>query len=230
MPASRCRTSCRAGCSSGSRSPGRSPRGPDVVLLDEPFSNLDAALRTQLRGDVREILRAAGATAVLVTHDQDEALTLGDRMAVMVRGRIEQCDAPEVVYGEPATPFVATFVGRPTSSTPSAFMVPRQSGRPANHRTDGESALDAAARSLSELPTMLADSGADVEVLEDMEEISAEMLARQGEEAPVIKLVNVVLMWAISKGASDIHIEPYKRNTACATASTAFSTTSWRRR
>jgi iron(III) transport system ATP-binding protein len=84
---------------------------PDVVLLDEPFSSLDAALRTQLRGDVREILRSAGAAAVFVTHDQDEALTLGDRMAVMVRGRIEQLAPPEVVYGEPATPFVATFVG-----------------------------------------------------------------------------------------------------------------------
>jgi iron(III) transport system ATP-binding protein len=82
-----------------------------VILLDEPFSNLDAALRTQVRGDLREILRGAGASAVLVTHDQDEALTLGDRMAVMVRGRIEQVGAPEAVYGEPATPFVATFVG-----------------------------------------------------------------------------------------------------------------------
>jgi iron(III) transport system ATP-binding protein len=84
---------------------------PDVILLDEPFSNLDAALRTQLRGELREILRAAGASAVLVTHDQDEALTLGDRMAVMVRGRIEQVGPPELIYGEPATPFVATFVG-----------------------------------------------------------------------------------------------------------------------
>ena len=84
---------------------------PAVVLLDEPFSNLDAALRTQLRGDVREILRAAGTAAIFVTHDQDEALTLADRTAVMVRGRIEQCATPETVYGEPATPFVATFVG-----------------------------------------------------------------------------------------------------------------------
>ena len=84
---------------------------PDVVLLDEPFSNLDAALRTQLRGDVREILRASATASIFVTHDQDEALTLGDRMAVMVRGRVEQCAPPEVVYGEPATPFVATFVG-----------------------------------------------------------------------------------------------------------------------
>ena len=84
---------------------------PDVVLLDEPFSSLDAALRTQLRGDVREILQRAGTAAVFVTHDQDEALTLGDRMAVMVRGRVEQVAPPEVVYGEPASPFVATFVG-----------------------------------------------------------------------------------------------------------------------
>ena len=84
---------------------------PDVVLLDEPFSALDAALRTQLRGDVREILRAAGTAAIFVTHDQDEALTLGDRIAVMVQGQIEQVGPPEVVYGEPATPFVATFVG-----------------------------------------------------------------------------------------------------------------------
>jgi ABC-type Fe3+/spermidine/putrescine transport system ATPase subunit len=64
-----------------------------------------------LRGDVREILRAAGTAAIFVTHDQDEALTLGDRMAVMVRGRVEQCAPPEVVYGEPATAFAATFVG-----------------------------------------------------------------------------------------------------------------------
>ncbi len=84
---------------------------PDVVLLDEPFSSLDATLRAQLREDVREILRAAGTAAIFVTHDQDEAMTIGDRMAVMFRGRIEQCAPPEVVYGEPATPFVATFVG-----------------------------------------------------------------------------------------------------------------------
>jgi len=74
----------------------------------------------------------------------------------------------------------------------------------------GESALEVATRSLNELPTMMGDGG-DVEVIEDLEEISAEMLSRQGEEAPVIKLVNVILMSAISKGASDIHIEPYEK-------------------
>jgi len=74
----------------------------------------------------------------------------------------------------------------------------------------GESALEVATRSLGELPSMMGDAG-DVEVIEDLEEISAEMLSRQGEEAPVIKLVNVILMSAISKGASDIHIEPYEK-------------------
>jgi type IV pilus assembly protein PilB len=75
----------------------------------------------------------------------------------------------------------------------------------------GESALDMATRSLTDMPAMLADVGGDVEVMEDLEEISAEMLTRQGEEAPVIKLVNVILMSAIQKGASDIHIEPYEK-------------------
>ncbi|HVM29342.1 MAG TPA: ABC transporter ATP-binding protein [Candidatus Limnocylindrales bacterium] len=84
---------------------------PDVVLLDEPFSNLDQALRTQLRGEVREILRQAQATAVFVTHDQDEALTIADDVCVMSRGRVEQCATPELIYSEPATPFVASFVG-----------------------------------------------------------------------------------------------------------------------
>ena len=85
----------------------------------------------------------------------------------------------------------------------------RRPGRPAG--TTGESALEAATRSLNDMPTMLDGTGGDVEVMEELEEISAEMLTRQGEEAPVIKLVNVILMSAISKGASDIHIEPYEK-------------------
>ena len=84
---------------------------PEVVLLDEPFSNLDQALRTHLRVEVREILRRAEATAVFVTHDQQEALTIGDDVCVMSRGRVEQCASPEIVYAEPANPFVAGFVG-----------------------------------------------------------------------------------------------------------------------
>jgi iron(III) transport system ATP-binding protein len=84
---------------------------PALVLLDEPFSNLDAALRAQVRGEVRAILHDAGATAVVVTHDQEEALSLADRVAVMRSGRILQVDTPHAVYDTPTDLFVATFVG-----------------------------------------------------------------------------------------------------------------------
>jgi len=84
---------------------------PDLVLLDEPFSNLDAELRVAVREEVREILREAGATAVLVTHDQEEALSLADRVAVMFGGTVVQVGAPEELYHRPATREVAAFVG-----------------------------------------------------------------------------------------------------------------------
>jgi iron(III) transport system ATP-binding protein len=84
---------------------------PDLVLLDEPFSNLDAALRTTVREDVRRILREAGATAVFVTHDQEEALSLADRVAVMEAGTLHQVAPPQTLYVQPSTEFVASFVG-----------------------------------------------------------------------------------------------------------------------
>jgi iron(III) transport system ATP-binding protein len=84
---------------------------PAVVLLDEPFSNLDAALRAQMRLEMREILGAAGATAVFVTHDQAEALSFADEVAVMLGGTVIQVAPPEELYHYPATREVAEFVG-----------------------------------------------------------------------------------------------------------------------
>jgi iron(III) transport system ATP-binding protein len=84
---------------------------PEVVLLDEPFASLDAGLRTALREEVVAILRAAGASALLVTHDQQEALSLADRVALMRSGRIVQTGTPEEVYGDPATRWAAEFLG-----------------------------------------------------------------------------------------------------------------------
>ena len=84
---------------------------PVVVLLDEPFSNLDATMRGQMRREVQAILRRESATAILVTHDQQEALSFADRVAVMNQGRLEQIGAPEDIFRHPATSFVATFVG-----------------------------------------------------------------------------------------------------------------------
>ena len=86
------------------------PEAP-IVLLDEPFSNLDAALRARVREEVRDILRRAGATAIFVTHDQEEALSLADRVAVMRAGRLIQVGVPSEIYARPADPFVAAFVG-----------------------------------------------------------------------------------------------------------------------
>ncbi|MDI3340250.1 MAG: ABC transporter ATP-binding protein [Sphaerobacter sp.] len=87
---------------------------PHVLLLDEPFSNLDTEMRAQMRAEVRELLKAIQATAILVTHDQQEAMTVADRVAVMLQGRIEQIDTPDIVYHYPATRAVARFVGQGT--------------------------------------------------------------------------------------------------------------------
>ena len=84
---------------------------PEVILLDEPFSNLDAELRASVREDVRQILREAGMTAVLVTHDQEEALSIADRVAVMLEGKIVQVGSPEELYHRPASRTIADFVG-----------------------------------------------------------------------------------------------------------------------
>ena len=85
--------------------------GPRVLLLDEPFQGLDSSLRLDLQREVRALLQSLGATAVIVTHDQDEAFVMGDEVAVMAGGRICQRGTPDEVYARPLTPWVAGFVG-----------------------------------------------------------------------------------------------------------------------
>jgi len=87
---------------------------PKLLLLDEPLSALDRKLRETMRMDLRHLLRDLHITAIFVTHDQDEALVMSDRIAVMSAGRIEQFDTPAAVYARPATPFVLDFVGMST--------------------------------------------------------------------------------------------------------------------
>ncbi len=84
---------------------------PQVILADEPFSNLDAALRKRLRSEVRSILREAETTAVMITHDQEEALAVSDQLALMNEGRVVQTGPPDHVYRNPATSWVAEFLG-----------------------------------------------------------------------------------------------------------------------
>jgi iron(III) transport system ATP-binding protein len=84
---------------------------PTALLLDEPFSNLDTSLRVQVRSEVHRLLSDLGVTTVFVTHDQEEAFVLGDRVAVMHDGRIRQLERPDAIYENPATPWIARFVG-----------------------------------------------------------------------------------------------------------------------
>lgn len=113
---------------------------PSLVLLDEPFSNLDALLRQSTRQEIREVLKEAGMTALLVTHDQEEALSFADRVAVMRGGRIEQVGTPEEVYYRPRTLFVAQFLGRTNLLLAQAHggMATTSIGRlPIDRETDG---------------------------------------------------------------------------------------------
>lgn len=85
---------------------------PQLLLLDEPFSNLDGELRRRLSHEVRDILKARGTSAILVTHDQEEAFAVSDHVGVFKEGRLEQWDTPYNLYHEPRTPFVASFIGQ----------------------------------------------------------------------------------------------------------------------
>jgi iron(III) transport system ATP-binding protein len=85
---------------------------PGLLLLDEPLSALDARVRARLRGEIRDLQRQLGITTIMVTHDQEEALTMSDRIVVMNRGRIDQVGPPTEIYSRPATAFVADFVGK----------------------------------------------------------------------------------------------------------------------
>jgi ABC-type sugar transport system ATPase subunit len=91
-------------------------REPQVLLMDEPLSNLDAQLRVQARGEIKRLQSEVGTTTVYVTHDQVEALTLGDRIAVMNDGALEQVGTPEELYERPANVFVGGFIGSPAMS------------------------------------------------------------------------------------------------------------------
>ena len=110
-------------------------RSPRLFLLDEPLSNLDARLRVQTRSEVKQLQRALGVTTIYVTHDQEEAMSLSDRMAIFVDGRIVQIGTPEEVFGKPASTAVAGFLGSP----PMNLLPGRLAGtslQVAGHRLD----------------------------------------------------------------------------------------------
>jgi multiple sugar transport system ATP-binding protein len=97
-------------------------REPQVFLMDEPLSNLDAKLRVQMRAEVAKLQHDLGVTTIYVTHDQVEAMTMGDRVAVMSMGKLQQVDTPQSLYDEPANMFVASFIGTPPMNLVEAVV------------------------------------------------------------------------------------------------------------
>ena len=89
-------------------------RQPAAFLMDEPLSNLDAKLRVQMRAEIARLQRDLGVTTIYVTHDQVEAMTMGDRVAVLKDGYLQQVDTPQNLYDEPTNVFVAAFIGSPS--------------------------------------------------------------------------------------------------------------------
>jgi multiple sugar transport system ATP-binding protein len=123
-------------------------REPRAFLMDEPLSNLDAKLRVQVRAEIQTLQRKLGITSIYVTHDQTEAMTMGDRIAVMRDGRLQQVDSPERVYEQPTNQFVAGFIGSPAMNMVRARVV-RVDGVPTVRFGEHSLVLDDAAPRLA---------------------------------------------------------------------------------
>src|SRR6201995_2874189 len=116
-------------------------REPDAFLMDEPLSNLDAKLRVQMRAEIHELQRRLSTTTIYVTHDQVEAMTMGDRVSVMDAGRLLQVDTPQLLYDRPTNEFVAGFIGSPAINLVEAELGQENGGYSVSfgeHRLAGE--------------------------------------------------------------------------------------------
>ena len=134
-------------------------REPLVFLMDEPLSNLDAALRVQTRADIVALQSRLSTTTLYVTHDQVEAMTMGDRIAVMSDGKLQQVAAPEALYARPANSFVAHFLGSPGMNLVEGMLVESGTPAPAGERTAQPDTLSVAFPGASvPLPAEVADS------------------------------------------------------------------------
>jgi multiple sugar transport system ATP-binding protein len=134
-------------------------REPQAFLMDEPLSNLDAQLRVQMRAEIQKLQRTLGVTTIYVTHDQTEAMTMGDRIAVMRGGSLQQVDKPEQVYRRPANRFVAGFIGSPAMNMVNARLTRLDGGLVVSF---GAHSLTIGEEVLSERPALREYEGKDV--------------------------------------------------------------------
>jgi multiple sugar transport system ATP-binding protein len=134
-------------------------REPRAYLMDEPLSNLDAQLRVQVRAEIQKLQRTLAVTTIYVTHDQTEAMTMGDRIAVMRDGALQQVDTPERVYQSPANRFVAGFIGSPAMNMFTGRLTRADGGLVVSF---GGNSLAIDDELIAERPTLLAHAGEDV--------------------------------------------------------------------
>jgi multiple sugar transport system ATP-binding protein len=174
-------------------------RDPQAFFMDEPLSNLDAQLRVEMRAYISKLQTELGTTTIFVTHDQVEAMTMGDRVAVMRDGRLEQVDAPQALYERPANAFVASFIGSPSMNLLHARIDRDSDGLVA---AVGDGRLRLAEAAVAATPGIAARVGAQVIL-----GIRPEALRPAGEDVPGRTLAGRVLL-AESLGADVItHIE-----------------------
>jgi multiple sugar transport system ATP-binding protein len=147
-------------------------REPHAYLMDEPLSNLDAKLRVQVRAEIQKLQRTLKVTTIYVTHDQTEAMTMGDRIAVMSEGTVQQVDTPDQVYRRPANRFVAGFIGSPAMNLVNARLTRTNGNLTVRF---GEHSLEIDDEVIAERPGLIAYEGKDV-VLgirpEDLEDVA----------------------------------------------------------
>ena len=163
-------------------------REPKLFLMDEPLSNLDAKLRVQTRGEISRLQRRLGITTMYVTHDQIEAMTMGDRVAVLRRGVLMQCASPQVLYQRPDNLFVAQFIGSPSMNVARA-TVDEEAGEPTLRIGSQTLHLDEAA--LTRLPGLRSMVGREVAV-----GIRPEALGKEGTGSISVQVELVEMLGA----------------------------------
>jgi multiple sugar transport system ATP-binding protein len=161
-------------------------REPRAFLMDEPLSNLDAKLRVQMRAEIARLQRDLAVTTIYVTHDQSEAMTLGDRVAVMRRGRLQQLDAPSRLYREPVNLFVAEFIGSPAMNLVEATIEQANGSLVARF---GRESLEVGGAALAVPPALRGYAGRTVALgirPEDLEVATGEGEAPAGRTLPAV--------------------------------------------
>jgi multiple sugar transport system ATP-binding protein len=173
-------------------------RSPQAFLMDEPLSNLDAKLRVQMRAEIAALQARLGVTTVYVTHDQVEAMTMGDRVAVLKRGRLMQVDAPQTLYDRPDNLFVAGFIGSPSMNIAEATLRMRDD-QVFVELDRGETTLRVAKEALDKYPRVARMDGAKVAVgirpenFAPVEEVEADQVWK-GREVGLVEMLGAEML------------------------------------